>query len=151
MTAGGESLGRHQSFTLSRPGLKPGYYVPARLRAVDTSTIVSSIPAFVALLALVKISFVLARRLDFGDMNPFAFYAYLIAVLVIAAWAISLAMIAVMRFAFLVTGMMTKSESHSFPLDRFDPWPDSWQQPIDKAVETSEKTPPSSAPSKPNR
>jgi hypothetical protein len=126
---------RHQSFTLSRSGLKPGYYVPVRLRVVDTLTIFSGVPMVITIIALVMISFRWADRLGLGVIwrNPFAFCAYAIAVLFMAGRAVSWTAVGVLRITFCLTGMMPREESKSFPLradkKRVDPWPESWQKP----------------------
>ena len=126
---------RHQSFALSRPGLKPGHYVPLRLRIVDTLTIVSWLPMVISILAFA----ILALRVagDFGVIvkNPIAVCICLLAALFVAGWAIPLNAMRTLRFLFRVLGMMTAEEEESFPLDTENgdlaPWPDSWQKPYD--------------------
>jgi len=137
---------RHQSFTLSRPGLKSGHYVPMRLRVADTVAVFSGVPMVIAIIALAMISFRWADRFGLGVIwrNTFAFYAYVIIVLVIARWAVCFSAVGVLRFLFRLTGMMTEEEAKSFPLSarkgRVDPWPESWQRPC--APLPSTHTPP---------
>lgn len=133
---------RHQSFTLSRSGLKPGYYVPVRLRVVDTLTIFSGLPMVITIVALAMVSFRWADQLGLGVIwrNAFAFYAYVIAVLLIVSWAVYWTAVGVLRFAFRLAGMMTREEAKSFPLradkKRVDPWPESWQKPCNPKART---------------
>lgn len=126
---------RHQSFTLSRAGLKTGYFVPLRLRIVDTLTVVSGVPMVIAVVAIVMASFRWIDQIGLGVIwkNQFAFYAYVVVVMLITSWTVSLTSIGVLRFTFRIIGMMTKTEAKSYPLraDKkcFDPWPDAWQKP----------------------
>lgn len=126
---------RHQSFTLSRSGLKADHYVPTRLRIVDTLTALSGVPMVIAVLTLAMASLRLADRFGLGVIwrNQFAFYAYVIVVLFIAGWTVSLITIYLLRCVFRITGMMTEPEAQSYPLraDKkcIDPWPESWQRP----------------------
>jgi hypothetical protein len=124
------------SFTLSRSGLKPGYYIPARLRIVDTLTLFSGVPMFIAVIAIAMASMRWADQigLDVIWRNSIAFYAYLGAVLLGASWTVWLTATAVLRFVFRITGMMTKAEAHCYPLraDKkcVEPWPEPWQKPV---------------------
>lgn len=126
---------QHKSFTLSRVGLKPGHYVPLRLRLVDTLYIASWVPMVIAIIGLAMGSFGWADQLGLGIIwrNHFAFCAYMIAVLFIVSRVVSWTGVAVLRFAFRLAGMMTEEEARSFPLraDKrcVDPWPESWQKP----------------------
>jgi hypothetical protein len=126
---------RHHSFTLSRSGLKPGCYVPARLRIVDTLTVLSGVPMVIAVIALAMTSLRWADRIGLGVIwrNPIAFCAYFGAVLLATGWTVSLTAIATLRFVFRITGMMTKAEAQFYPLradkKRVDPWPEAWQKP----------------------
>ena len=122
-------------FTLSRPGLKAGYEVPVRLRFVDTATIFSGVPVVTGSIAFSMISLSRANQLGLGVIwqNVFALYVYSAIVLLSVTWITWLLLIAILRFVFQITGMLTKEESHFYPLrtDKrsIDPWPDSWQYP----------------------
>ena len=89
---------RHHSFTLSRSGLKPGYYVPARLRIVDTLTVLSGVPLVIAVIAFAMTSLRWADQVGLGVIwrNPIAFYVYLGAVMLATGWTIWLTAIAVL-------------------------------------------------------
>ena len=106
----------HHSFTLPRPGLKAGYYVPLRLCIVDTLSVLSAVPLVVALVALLVNSLSWADRLGLGVIwrNPFAFYAYAIGTALIVGWGGSYTAVALLRFVFRVAGMMTREEARSF-------------------------------------
>lgn len=125
------------SFTLARPELKAGFYVPVRLRVVDTLTIVSGVPAVVLMIAVCMVSLRWADRLGLGVIwrNEFAFYAYVMVVVLVAGWTAGSAAVAVLRVLFRLAGMMTRDESRSFPLradkKRVDPWPESWLRPCE--------------------
>ena len=126
---------RHHSFSLSRSGLKPGYYVPVRLRIVDTLTVLSGIPTVVAILTIAMVSLWWADRLGLGVIwrSPIAFCVYLGVVLFVGGWSVWLTAIAVLRFVFRITGMMTEAEARHYPLradkHHVDPWPEAWQRP----------------------
>jgi len=126
---------RRHSFTLSRSGLKTGYYVPARLRIVDTLTVLSGVPMVIAVIAFAMASLRWAGQIGLGVIwrNPIAFYVYLGAVLLATGWTVSLTTIAVLRLVFRLTGMMTKTEARCYPLRAgkrgVDPWPEAWQKP----------------------
>lgn len=130
---------RHMSFTLSRPGLKPGHYVPLRLRMVDTLTILSGVPAAVTIVVSALVALRWADQIGFAVIwrNRLAFYAYSIVVAGIAGWTVSLGMLGVLKFAFCLAGMMTREEAKWFPLQagkgRVDPWPESWQVPCESS------------------
>jgi hypothetical protein len=89
----------------------------------------------IALMAIMMTSFRWADQLGFGVIwrNPLAFYAFVIVVLLIAGWTVSLTGIAVLRCAFRVTGMLNRDEAQYYPLradkKRVDPWPETWQKP----------------------
>ena len=125
---------RHYSFMLSRPGVKPGHYVPFRLRIVDTVTFFSGIQAL--LMAIIVSTFCtrLAQQaglMNFGR-NPWAYIGCFILVLYIATWIFYLRGIGILRVLFLCLGMMTREEAQYYPLEvskkRFDPWPECWQK-----------------------
>jgi hypothetical protein len=126
---------RHHSFTLSRSGLKTGYYVPARLRIVDTLTVLSGVPMVIVIIAFAMASLRWADQIGLGVIwrNRVAFYVYLGAVLLATGWTVSLTGIAVLRFVFRITGMMTKAEAQCYPLRAdtkcVDLWPEAWQKP----------------------
>ena len=126
---------RHQSFTLSRPGLKSGHYVPLRLRVVDTLAVFSGVPMVIAIVALGMISFRWVDRLGLGLIwqNEFAFCAYWIVVLTLARFAVCYTGIHMLKVSFRVSGMMTRLEAESFPLNAgkggTDAWPETWQKP----------------------
>ena len=126
---------QHHSFLLSRAGLKAGYYVPLRLRIVDTLTVLSGLPIYIAAIVFVMSSFRWIDQFGLGVIwrNPLAFLAYIIVVMFIAAWTVYLTSIAILRFMFRMIGMMTATEAKYYPLraDKkcFDPWPDAWQKP----------------------
>ena len=124
-------MSRHKSFTLSRDGLKPGCYVPLRLRIVDTLSAASMIPISVAIMGIMMVSFRWADQVSqFGFI---AFITYQFVVLIVGSLLAFWAGDHVLRIAFRFTGMMTKEEAHDFPLGaghrRIDPWPNSWQRP----------------------
>lgn len=127
---------RHHSFTLSRPGLKPGYDVPRRLRVVDTVTTLSGIPLFALTVAAVFLSVRVADHVGLGAVgkNPWAFFGYVLAVFYVASWGFCLSLVRVFRLLFRYLALMTEEESRYYPLraskGRFDAWPDCWQEPI---------------------
>ena len=124
---------RYYRLTLSRPGLKEGYNIPLRLRVVDTITILSGIPIIFATLGIGMVSLNWATPFGLGPIweNVFAFIAYIFVVISFLSWIMWWIMIALLRFVFVVSGLMTKAESQSYPLKcdkrSVAPWPDSWQ------------------------
>lgn len=126
--------GRQYSFTLARSGLKPGYYVPVRLRIVDTVTILSGVPIFVAAIALAMASARWAGQIGLGVVwrEPAVFFVCLCVMLLAAIWILWLTAVAALRLVFRITGMMTKAEARYYPLraDKrcVDPWPEAWQK-----------------------
>lgn len=126
---------RHHSFTLSRSGLKAGYYVPTRLRIVYTLTVLSGVPMVIAVIAFAMASLRFADQIGLGVIwrNPIAFYMYCGAVLLATGWTVSLTATAILRVFFRITGMMTRAEAQHYPLradkNYIDPWPEAWQKP----------------------
>jgi hypothetical protein len=122
--------GQHYSFMFSRPGLKPGHRVPLRLRLVDTLTVLSSIPLVIAI-CIIPFSWVDRLGLDIVWKNQWAFYGYMVLVLLVSSWAIYLPYIGLLRLLFHCLGMVTQEESQHFHLkaskDRIGPWPECWQ------------------------
>lgn len=127
-------LSRHLSFTLSRSGLKPGHYVPARLRIADTLTVFTAVLNLVVVITLAVMSLQWSVQLGMGFIwkNPVAFVVYSVTVTVLAGWAVEFASVRVLRRLFRIFRMITDEEARSYPLisgkHRFDPWPDSWQK-----------------------
>jgi hypothetical protein len=125
---------QHHSFTLSRPGLRPGYYVPLRLRIVDTVTVLSGIPMLVAAIGISILSLALAEPLGLGIIwrNQWAFRGYAACALLLSSWILYLWFTGLLRLFFRFLGMMTREESQDYPLkvskNRFDPWPEYWQK-----------------------
>jgi hypothetical protein len=126
--------GQHHSFMLSRPGLEPGHHVPLRLRIVDTTTVLSSIPILIAVIAICVMSFSWAERLglDIFWKNLWAAYSYMVVVLLLSSWTIYYLHVGLLRLLFRCLGMMTQEESQRYPLkmskDHVDPWPECWQK-----------------------
>jgi len=91
----------------------------------------------IAMLALAMFSLSLADDIGLGVIwrNRVAFYAYVVASLMISGWAVSFAAVRALKLLFRIVGMMTKEEARSFPLRAVkrdvDPWPESWQQPCE--------------------
>lgn len=89
----------------------------------------------IVILAVAMASLRWADRIGLGVIwqSELAFYAYAVAVLLIASWTVYLAAVAVLRCAFRVTGMMTRDEAKCYPLRadkrRVEPWPETWQKP----------------------
>jgi hypothetical protein len=125
---------RHQSFTLSRPGLKPGYYVPVRLRVVDGVTLLSGIPMLIAIFAITFLSIDWVKALWPGIIlgNPLVFFGYLVFIFLLSSWIVYYYFIGFLRILFLCLGMMTRAESQYFPLEaskrKVDSWPECWQK-----------------------
>ena len=127
--------GQHMSFTVTRSGLKSGFYVPARLRLVDTLTIVSWVPVIIMIIAIGIASLGWVDRFGLGIVrqNRFAFCAYVIVVMFVAGRVVPWTATRILRIAFRISGLMTEEEAQSFPLradkQRVDPWPETWQRP----------------------
>ena len=94
---------RHYSLTLSRPGLKPGYYVPFRLRIVDTATVLSGIPTGLAAIGVGMFSPRWAQQLGLGIVgrNQWACFGCMILVLFVTAWILYFWSIGLLRLLFL--------------------------------------------------
>ena len=128
---------RHYSFTLSRPGLKPGHYVPLRLRIVDTLTGLSGVPMVIVMFGVVFLSLGLADKIGLGAIwrSLFAFYAYVIVVTFVVGWTLWFASTFWLRVIFRSLGMLTRDEAVHYPLEvskkDIAPWPESWQKPED--------------------
>ena len=124
---------RH-SFSLDRPGLRPGYRVGRRLRIVDTVTIAlgvasgfASILLWVWLIGRIKQVIILN--------NAFAILAITFAGLTLVIYVVHMGIIWWMRLLLLLTGLLSKQEARSYPLrwgkQCVDAWPETWQEPGD--------------------
>ncbi len=125
---------QHYGFTLSRPGLQPGFYVPLRLRVVDTVTVLSGIPMLIAAISIWMLSFAWAEPLGLGIIwrNQWAFLGYAALVLFLSSWILYFWYTGMLRLLFRCLGMMTRGESQYYPLGgskaELDPWPECWQK-----------------------
>ena len=127
----------NMSFTLSREGLKPGQYIPLRLRFVDTFSIASGVP----LLALVFYAWIqLAKLLKplwpavVLQNDAIAFFAILLPLFFLCIVSIGRFWEFSLRVLFTMIGLLSVEEAKHFPLAadkrRCDPWPESWQRQI---------------------
>jgi hypothetical protein len=125
---------QHYTFSLSRPGLKPGCYIPLRLRVVDTVTILSSIPMVIMAIGIAILSLAWAEPLGLGVIwrNQWAFLGYAALVLFLSSWTLYFWCVGMLRCLFRFLGMMTREEATCYPLEaskkRIDPWPECWQK-----------------------
>ena len=125
------STNRH-SFCLDRPGARRGYRVKPRLRIVDTVTIAVQIASVFGSIA---IWVWLLRWLNHVVLlnQPVVIVAVMFAILWIVLYIVPTALVWCMRVLFLVSGLLSKEEARSYPLNwgkhAVDAWPEAWQEP----------------------
>lgn len=120
------------SFCLDRPGVRYGYQVKRRLRIIDSVTIAgqivsvfTSIGIWVWLLRWLKQVVVLN--------HPVVIVAVMGAIFMVVIYSVPMAVVWWMRVLFLVTGLLSKEEARSYPLNcgkhGMHAWPEAWQEP----------------------
>lgn len=130
----GNGAMRHYSFSISRPGLKPGYTIPSRFRLVDALTLLSAFPQ-IAVMGLIIVEYLKAAwdgRLGPIFQNAYVYLACMLAVVCTTIWTVSRIFTVILRFLFRVLGLLSQEESRLYPLEiskhYVAPWPESWQQ-----------------------